>query len=264
METSAAAPAGTQVRIGRWLFRWRGLTPVPVVAFLLALEADSLRHPTAELFPPKLRFGFGLLLCLLGQAARAWIRGVVPDGTSGATRVLSADSLNTEGAYRFTRNPLYLGNLLLCAGLLVQIDRPLAWFVGLGFFFGEYHFIIRGEEDFLLSRFGERYRQLLSEVPRFWPRLRPAPGGGERQRFDAARALRSEHNVAAAWLSGLMAVSALQAWARAPTLAAVFPWLAALAVLGLAYLAVKGWKRGWWLRSGISTARRVSDRLPPS
>jgi len=235
------------VRLGRWLFRWRGLTPIPVVAGLLALEGVSLRHPHADA-ARGVRLALGLLFCLLGQALRAWIRGVVPEGTSSATRALSAGSLNTEGAYRFTRNPLYLGNLLLCAGLLLQIDSPLAWLLGLGFFFGEYHFIIRSEEDFLLERFGDRYRRFLAEVPRFWPRLSPAPSDGGAARFDAARALRSEHNVAAAWLAGLLAVSALHAFARVPGLASIVPQLAALAALGGAYLIVKGWKRGWWLR----------------
>jgi protein-S-isoprenylcysteine O-methyltransferase Ste14 len=218
---------------------------VPVVAALLALEAASLHRPPAAVTA---RFAFGLLLCVLGQGLRAWIRGVVPEGTSSATRQLSAGSLNTAGAYRFTRNPLYLGNFLLCAGLLLQLDSPLAWLIGAAFFFAEYHFIIRGEEDFLAEHFGERYARFLTEVPRFWPHFAPAPSDGAPQRFDASRALRSEHNVAAAWLAGFAAVAALRAWAREPAWASVVPELAALALLGLVYLGVKGWKRGWWLR----------------
>ncbi len=235
------------IRLGDWLFRWRGLTPVPVVAALLALEAASLRHPHAWL-PGGVRLGLGLLLCLLGQALRFWIRAVVPDGTSSATRLLQAGSLNTEGAYRHTRNPLYLANFVLCAGLMLQLDSPLAWLLGLGFFFGEYHFIIRSEEAFLAGRFGDRYHRFLAEVPRFWPRLTPAPSDATPLRFDAARALRSEHNVAAAWLGGLLAVSALRAWVAAPALAAMLPQLGAGLLLAAAYVAVKGWKRGWWLR----------------
>lgn len=248
-QTELSSPS-TTVRLGRWLFRWRGLTPVPIVLLLLGLAGWTLRHPTVS---PGTDWRFaivGLALCLVGQGLRAWVRGGVRLETSNQGRALSAGALNRAGAYRFTRNPLYLGNLLLTAGLLLQLESVPALFIGLGFFFFEYHFIVRAEEAFLRSRFGDAYASFLAEVPRFWPRLRPAavPSEAAPLRFDAGRVLRTEHNGAAAWIAGLLTTRLLQAEARAPVLGLrpAVPYLIALAALGVVYVAVKGWKRGWW------------------
>ncbi len=189
----------------------------------------------------------GLVLCLAGQALRAYVRGVVPADTSAPTLRLGAGSLNTAGAYRFTRNPLYLGNLLLCAGLLLQVRRAAPLALGLGFFFVEYFFVIRAEEDFLRGRFGESYERWAASVPRFFPRLTPAPAAAPALPFDAARALRAEHNPAMAWLTAFIVLRGLRATASAPAPGAVAAaYLAGLSGLALAYLGVKGWKRGWW------------------
>ncbi len=245
------ATSSTTIRFGRWLFRWRGLTPVPVVILLIGLAAWELRHPSISPLADGVLAVVGLVSCLAGQALRGWVRGQVPLDTSNQGRALSAGSLNLAGAYRFTRNPLYLGNLLLTTGLLLQLDSLWALLIGLGFFFFEYHFIIRAEEAFLSSRFGDPYARFLSEVPRFWPRLRPAPlpaTGSEPQRFDLGRVVRTEHNGAAAWIAGLVVARLLHAEARAslPGLRPAWPYLVVLALVGLVYLAVKGWKRGWW------------------
>jgi protein-S-isoprenylcysteine O-methyltransferase Ste14 len=248
MDTETASPPNATVRLGRWLFRWRGLTPVPIVLLLLGLAARELRHPSVSPGVDLVLAAAGLASCLLGQCLRAWVRGQVPLDTSNQGRALSAGSLNVAGAYRFTRNPLYLGNLMLTSGLLLQLDSLWAVAIGLAFFFFEYHFIIRAEEAFLLERFGDRYARFVAEVPRFWPRLRPATSEVEPSRFDAARVLRTEHNGAAGWIAGALVARLLQAEARAPALALrpALPWLIALAAVGAVYLAVKGWKRGWW------------------
>ncbi len=244
----AGASSALSVRIGRWLFRWRGLTPVPFIGAALWLAVDDLRHGPAPSAVMRLGMGLGIALCVLGQLLRGWVRGVVTTDSSNQGRILAAGVLNTAGAYRFTRNPLYLGNFLLVAGLLAQVPDLRVWALGLGFFFGEYHFIIRAEEDFLLGRFGADYERLLATVPRFWPRLVPAPASASPGRFDARRALWTEHNTAAAWIAGLISVAGLRAEAGAPfpALAPVLPAFGGLVLVGTIYVAVKGWKRGWW------------------
>ena len=59
------------------LFRWRSFTPVPVL-----LAAIPLLWRSRGGGGPAWAWT-GLLLCLLGQALRAWVLGQVPDGTSG-------------------------------------------------------------------------------------------------------------------------------------------------------------------------------------
>ena len=99
----------------------------------------------------------GLALCALGQALRAWVLGQVPDGTSGQNEKLIATSLNTEGPYALTRNPLYLGNLCITLGLCLLAHDVWLLLLAALLFWLQYRPIIAAEEEFLRSRFGARY-----------------------------------------------------------------------------------------------------------
>jgi protein-S-isoprenylcysteine O-methyltransferase Ste14 len=73
-------------------------------------------------------------------------------------------ALVIEGPYRFTRNPIYLGFLLIYLGLSLLggtlwgvIAAPfLIWTVN--------HAVIHFEEKYLVEKFGESYRQYMSRV----------------------------------------------------------------------------------------------------
>lgn len=235
------------VGFGRLLFRFRSFTPVPVIAALAILlwRSRGMPGPGGLLIDAALD-ALGLLVALTGQALRFYTLGLVPEGTSGQGSALEAATLNTRGPYAHVRNPLYLGNLGIVMGLLLIAHDPWAYAIGLAFFFGEYFFIIRAEEQFLRARFGERFDEFTRNVPRWIPRLTPAYGGALRVRFDLARALKKEHNPFAAWASGAVVLLAWERWARgalSPAMVAALA-LAQLAILAL-FLAVKGWKHRW-------------------
>lgn len=73
-----------------------------------------------------------------------------------------ASHLVTDGIYRFSRNPIYLGDALLLTGVASWLGQPLGLLaVGLFLLFID-RFQIRGEEEALTRHFGEqfsRYRQ---------------------------------------------------------------------------------------------------------
>lgn len=81
-----------------------------VFVFLLTLAGE----PTPALL------GFGAIFVLLGMAVRMWASGCVKKN-----RVLA-----TSGPYAFVRHPLYVGNILICAGFC--ITSGLWWSVPLG------------------------------------------------------------------------------------------------------------------------------------
>jgi protein-S-isoprenylcysteine O-methyltransferase Ste14 len=93
------------------------------------------------------------------------------------------ESLATSGPYAYTRNPLYLGSLLIGLGFAVAAR---SWWVGVALvvmFFAIYVPVIRDEEAFLRRTFPE-FDEYARRVPRMLPRITPyssdereAPGG---------------------------------------------------------------------------------------
>ncbi|MBX7113911.1 MAG: isoprenylcysteine carboxylmethyltransferase family protein [Myxococcaceae bacterium] len=240
------------IGVGQTLFRLRSVTPLPVIALLVFV----LWRSRAEVGP----FGadvdaalnvLGLCVAALGQALRFYTLSWVPEGTSGQGYQLEAKVLNTKGPYAHVRNPLYLGNLGIVLGLLLIAHNLWAYLLGLGFFFGEYFFIIRAEEAFLRGQFGAAFDAYVKQVPRWVPRLTAASRGHLRDgHFDWKRGFKKEHNPFAAWASGALGLYAWEWHARGqlerPTL--VYLLAAQMAVL-LLFVGIKGWKHQWLKRA---------------
>jgi protein-S-isoprenylcysteine O-methyltransferase Ste14 len=188
----------------------------------------------------------GVALALVGQALRFYTLSWVSDGTSGQDDVLEAKTLNTQGPYAHVRNPLYVGNWLICLGLMVFAKDGWAGLLGTVFFFGEYFFIIRAEEAFLRSQFGDTYRAYCEKVPRWWPRMTPAFGGPLRQGvLDWRRGLKKEHNPFTAWALGCVVLWAWETWAWGGRLEQIYLGFAFAAALLVLFAGVKAWKRRW-------------------
>ncbi len=80
------------------------------------------------------------------------------------------EQLTTTGPYGYTRNPLYLGSLVLGVGFAVAAR---SWWIGgilLAMFFVIYLPVIRSEEAFLRDHFPE-FDEYAHQVPRLLPRL---------------------------------------------------------------------------------------------
>ena len=92
--------------------------------------------------------------------------------------------LTTSGPYAYTRNPLYLGSLLMAAGFAIAARSW--WIVGLMLliFVVIYVPVIAGEERYLRQTFPE-YDDYAQHVPRLLPRL--TPYGSQRSDYSSAR-----------------------------------------------------------------------------
>jgi protein-S-isoprenylcysteine O-methyltransferase Ste14 len=80
--------------------------------------------------------------------------------------------LVTSGPYRRSRNPIYVGVLLILLGEAAFFGSLalLAWAALTAV--GAYLFVVLYEEPGLRRRFGAEYASYLAEVPRWLPRLR--------------------------------------------------------------------------------------------
>src|ERR1700723_1249664 len=88
------------------------------------------------------------------------------------------ESLASSGPYAYTRNPLYLGSLLMGSGFAVAAR---SWWIGIVLvlmFVAIYLPVIRDEEVFLRQKFPE-FEEYARRVPRMLPRLAPHSDGAD-------------------------------------------------------------------------------------
>jgi steroid 5-alpha reductase family enzyme len=109
----------------------------------------------------------GVSITILGEAIRLW--GVQHIGAISRTRIERVGPLVDTGPFAYIRNPLYVGNILLWVGF--AITARLAWLAAIAFVLLaiEYHFIVRWEEQLLVQRLGDDYRDYVTRVPRWLP-----------------------------------------------------------------------------------------------
>ena len=154
--------------------------------------------------PTQLAVQVGFIFVALGEAVRFWAAG----------HLRKTVELITSGPYRYTRNPLYLGRLLIFTGIAVMARLPYGanWIVlGLGYliFFGYY---FRRKERIeparLLEWHGEAYERYFEAVPALFPTLTPYPGGTS-SGWSSERMLRNREH----WMVvGLLAISLFLLW----------------------------------------------------
>lgn len=162
------------VAAGHVLFRWRSyllLAFVPL--FLWAVwDGESIENHWGDAAGEVVET-LAVLVLVLGEAIRIFTVGFVPRGTSGRNtdKGQIAERLNTTGLYSLTRNPLYLGNCLMYAGLALYTQHLWVVTVLVLVLALYYERIIAAEEDFLTRKFGDTYRDWAARTPTFWPRL---------------------------------------------------------------------------------------------
>jgi len=175
------------------------ITGIYTAAFFLSYVDHTrfivaLRHLIAPSLvrdsPPALMFAriviiAGAGLVFLAAALRTWAAAYLRSEIVHDS-VQHSDALVADGPFRHVRNPLYLANLPMAAGIGVLASR-------LGFLFliatsclFLYRLILR-EEGALRQSQGESYRGYLKAVPRFWPSLKPrVPAGNGRPQWGQA------------------------------------------------------------------------------
>ena len=124
------------------------------LGFLFAVLYFWLARPTWRFI------ALGAILIVPGLLIRALASG----------HVRKNEALATSGPYAYTRNPLYLGSLLIGVGFAVAAR---SWWVGVALivmFFAIYMPVIRDEETFLRQTFPE-FEDYARRVPRMFPRI---------------------------------------------------------------------------------------------
>ena len=153
--------------IRNFLFSNRSFTPVPIALVIIYLSDSSILY-----------FIYGMPLILVGELIR--INAVSYAGGVTRTMNVGAPSLCTSGPYSRTRNPLYLGNMIIYLGIVLVAGGEYVFILGglvFLYFTFQYMMIISLEEETLKKLFGNEYIAYIENVPRLFPRITPWTGG---------------------------------------------------------------------------------------
>ncbi len=115
----------------------------------------------------------GLIPILIGVLIYFWC--ALDFGTAGRGTPNPLDPPKTvvaKGLYRFVRNPMYLGALLILLGEAALFGSPGLLLYALLIWMAWHLFVVLYEEPHLKKAFGEEYELYLKRVPRWFPRLR--------------------------------------------------------------------------------------------
>ena len=141
---------------------------VVTLLYLLCMWAISYFTPSISLQNEVKLFAS---LCLLFLALTSIISGVVTFSnaktTVDPTKPTSASSLVNRGIFKLSRNPMYLGMLLILIAWTTWLASIYSLLLSLTFILYMNRFQIAPEERALTELFGDEYKQYCSNVRRW-------------------------------------------------------------------------------------------------
>lgn len=236
---------------GHLLFHIRnGLFPILFLLILVVFPpAQFMGSPLID----HVFMSAGVIIVLAGQFVRFFVIGYAYIRRGGKNRKIHADHLVVAGLYAHSRNPMYLGNLLIACGFSLFSGSVWMCAFTIPFFTWVYLAITAAEEQYLLGKFGVEYEDYMSEVSRFVPHLRGLSQSLAGHRFRWREALSKEYGTLFATLTGLTVVAM---WKDI----CLFGWeVGKVDVEHLAWLLIP-----WTLFYGTTRFMKVTGRLRES
>ena len=144
-------------RSWQYFLTWAGFCAVCGINLLLLLM-----HWNSWVFQSPLRFVVGIPLALLGGMLAVW--GMVTVGWKNTSGLKGG--FVSDGPYRFTRNPQYVGDIVFFIGVGVIANSVFLWITHLLL---ALVFVVAPltEEPWLEEQYGNAYREYRRRVPRF-------------------------------------------------------------------------------------------------
>lgn len=143
---------------------------VVVVLAIVLIESLGILRPNLEL--GLLGSAVGLALCAFGTAVT-----MVSQFQMGSSWRIGVDAteeteLVTHGMFSFSRNPIYLGMLVIGLGFLFLVPHVFMLACYILAYIGIDLQVRKLEEPHLQRVFGKAYRNYTANVGRYWPRMR--------------------------------------------------------------------------------------------
>ena len=152
-------------RLAPFIFRTRGIYILLALAVSMVLKYQAHQTTSMSLFLAGLIIAFASQGFRMYSASYLWGRQAVTE--------VGADFLCTSGPFAYTRNPLYLGNLIIGIGTSIAINEWYAYVLFVLSWVFVYYIVIPYEERFLQEKYGDVYKEYMAHTGRVKPKLRP-------------------------------------------------------------------------------------------
>ena len=140
--------------------------PVYLLLFILGQVAIDRFWPLAQLFDGPQRYA-GLIPIAIGIFFVGWAARAFARADTAIRPMEESSTLVTHGLYRYTRNPMYLGMLLVLMGDCLLLGSLSPWILIPGFILLIRQLFIIQEEAMMERTFGEQYRSYRAGVRRW-------------------------------------------------------------------------------------------------
>ena len=194
------------ITIGNFFFKYRNIL---FIVLYLALFIPSPPLFSEARFGPGYFWwpiGIGLLIKFKGQFIRALTIGLAYIVRGGKDGKVYAEGLVTEGVFAHCRNPLYVGNILMLAGVGLLANSFWYVVIVLPVFLFIYQAIVLAEENFLQNKFGDGFKQYCQRVPRWWFRINGFFKTISGMHYNWKRYVLKEHTTFYIWLTGIILI----------------------------------------------------------
>ncbi|CAN5429502.1 hypothetical protein BH10BAC3_BH10BAC3_31700 [soil metagenome] len=194
------------ITIGNFFFKYRNW--LFIVLYLALFIPSPLIFTKANCGPHYYWWPIiiGLVVTISGQLIRGATIGLDYIVRGGKEGKVYAENLVTGGIFQHCRNPLYVGNILMLAGVGILSNSLIYMAVFIPLFLFIYQAIVLAEENFLRNKFGEAFNDFCKRINRWVPDLRGIGATFHGATFRWKRWILKEHTTQFIWLNGIVLI----------------------------------------------------------
>lgn len=144
--------------------------PLVMLLFMVTVFGFDKIMPFTLFYLPWITYVSVISLVAFGGVIALWGVKEFKDAktTVNPLKPESSSSLVSSGIYQYTRNPMYLGLLLILLSAVIYTQHPLGLVSALGFVAYMNRFQIEPEEKMLVKLFGDEFVDYSNQVKRWF------------------------------------------------------------------------------------------------
>ena len=146
---------------------WRPLPPTYFMVSLILVIGLHFLLPIKQIVDWPYRW-FGFVLGIIGSWLNLWADQLFKKYKTEVKPYQKSSVLVTEGPFRMSRHPMYLGMVLILLGLAIFLGSLITFLPLIAFTISMQMVFISIEEKMMLETFGDEYRQYSQKVRRWF------------------------------------------------------------------------------------------------